>query len=359
MLQIIETLFTFGYVLLFGALGSFLLFTKVPKEEGMENYKKSRNTLGSGLIIISIFALTRLFFIHEHDNYIDFWLLVVMTLIHSWLTYSSLLFLMETPRYKIKQFIIDGGLPTSIMIIAGVAGAFFKTLQPTLIVIFGCIFGIKCAWMFYTCRKEFKACKKDLANYYDADLDLNWINGLIWISLIMSAFTIVAFYVTDVHLIYFALIPMIYAYIVMKFMNFMPRKIDTVRHSNTLLEEKPKAEKGEKVKDLVDKIGPKVDKWITEKGFCKPDLNIKDVAMEMGTNQNYLSQYLNNYKGTTFQMWLNTLRIEESKIILTSGEKMSIEEVGIKVGITQSYNFSRWFKLLTGMTPFQFRRQNS
>lgn len=355
----ITTMFTFGYVLLFAILGAFLILTKVPKEDGMESYKKARNTLGCGLFVISVCALIRLFFPPDHDNYIDFWMLVTFTLIHSWLTYSSLLFLMETPRFKIKQFLIDGIIPTSLMLISGIIGIFFKNIQPALFVIFGCIFGLKCAWMFYSCMKEFKACKKDVENYYDQELDLNWIAGLIWVSLIMSAATIVAFYVPATHLVYYALIPMIYSYIVMKVVNFMPRKIDTVRHSNTELVEKPKEKKGEKVKDLVDKIGPKVEKWIGEKGFCQPELNIKDVAMGMGTNQNYLSQYLNNYKGVTFQVWLNTLRIEESKLILTSGERMSIEEVGIRVGIPQSYNFSRWFKLLTGMTPFQYRRQNS
>lgn len=357
--QYIETLFTFGYVLLFGTLGCFLLFSKVPNEEGMKNYKKSRNALGCGMVVIAVCAFIRLLLPPEHGNFIDFWMLVTFTLIHSWLTYSSLLFLMETPRFKIKQFLTDGIIPTSLMLVSGLIGIFFEGIQPALIVIFGCIFGLKCAWMFYSCMKEFKACKKDVENYYDQELDLNWISGLIWVSLIMSAATIVAFYVPATHLIYYALIPMIYAYIVMKVVNFMPRKIDTVRHGNTELEEKPKEEKGEKVKDLVDKIGPKVEKWIREKGFCQPELNIKDVALAMGTNQNYLSQYLNNYKGVTFQVWLNTLRIEESKLILTSGERISIEEVGIRVGIPQSYNFSRWFKLLTGNTPFQYRRQNS
>ena len=62
MLQIIETLFTFGYVLLFGALGSFLLFTKVPKEEGMENvlyfknkdafFKEMDSIIGKGDVIL-------------------------------------------------------------------------------------------------------------------------------------------------------------------------------------------------------------------------------------------------------------------------------------------------------------------
>ena len=144
----------------------------------------------------------------------------------------------------------------------------------------------------------------------------------------------------------------------MKFMNFMPLKIDKIRHSNTRMEEKPVEAKGERVKDLVDKIGPMVDRWVEEKRFCRADLNIKDVAAEIGTNQNYLSQYLNRYKGVTFQVWLNMLRIEESKLILISGEKISIEEVGVKVGIPQAYNFSRWFKVVTNTTPYQFRKLN-
>lgn len=357
--DILYTLVPFGYALLFGTLGAFILLTKVPKENGLKSYKNARTALGCGLSIIALFSIIRIIFQHTHTIYTDFWLLVTVTLIHSWLTYSSLLLLMETPRFRIKQFFLDGIIPASLMLISGLIGIFVTSLQPALFIIFGCIFGLKCTWMLYTCLKEFRKCKEDMENYYDQELDLNWIGSLIWISLIMSVATIVSFYVPATHIIYYSLIPIIYAYIVMKVNNFMPRKIDIVRHRNTTLEKKEDIEKNEKAKDLVEKIGPKVEKWVAAKEFCQPELTIKDVAMGMGTNQNYLSQYLNNHKGMTFQVWLNTLRIEESKIIMTSGEKMSIEEVGIRVGIPQSYNFSRWFKLLTGTTPFQYRRQNS
>ena len=69
-----------------------------------------------------------------------------------------------------------------------------------------------------------------------------------------------------------------------------------------------------------------------------------------------IPQYLNNCLNKTFQVWLNTLRIEESKKLLTSSEKISIEEIGIRVGIPQNYNFSRWFRVITDMTPLQYRR---
>lgn len=60
----------------------------------------------------------------------------------------------------------------------------------------------------------------------------------------------------------------------------------------------------------------------------------------------------------TFQVWLNTLRIEESKDILAN-ENISIEEVGVRVGIPQSYNFSRWFRIVTETTPYQYRKAHS
>lgn len=349
----------FGYVLSFGIMGAFTLLTKIPKDKGMENYRKARVALGSGLCILAIYSITRLAIPMVYEEYVNFWLLVTFTLIHSWLTYSSLLFLMESPRYMIKRFLIDGIIPTSLMLITGTVGVFISSIQHAMIVIFGIIFGIKCAWMFATCLMEYMKCRKDMENYYDQDIDIRWIEGLIWVSLFMSVFTIVSFYVHSTHLVYYLLIPVIYGFIVMKIMNFMPMKIDAVRHRNTLMNEKPKEEKIEKNNSLEEKIGPAVRQWVEEKNFCRPDLTIKDVAKEIGTNQNYMSQYINNHKGVTFQVWLNTLRIEESKTLLTSGEKISIEEVGIRVGIVLSYNFSRWFKIVTGTTPYQYKRSNT
>lgn len=357
--NLIYILITFAYALIFGVLGIMTFFTRIPKEKGMESYKKARAALGSGLCILALYSIVRLLFPQTHEEYIDFWLLVTFTLVHSWLTYSTLLFLMETPRYRIRHFIIDGIIPVTAMFVIGLAGIFFEPIQKIMTILFGCVFGIKCTWMFYTCLKEYLKCKKDVENYYDQALDIKWIKNIIYISIIMSAATIVSLYVHSIHLIYYLLIPIIYTYIVLKVLNYMPKKLDVIRSKSVNLTEEPKEEKKEKTKDLAEKIGPKVEEWIEEKKYCEPELTIKDVAMDMGTNHNYLSQYLNNNLGVTFQVWLNTLRIEESKMLLTSGEKMSIEEVGVRVGIPQSYNFSRWFRAVTGMTPYQFRKQNS
>ena len=352
-------LFEFGYALIFGIFGLTTLFLSIPKEKGIEYYKNARIALGTGLCAIAIYCVARIIIGENISSYVEFWLLVTFTLIHSWATYGCLLFLLEVPYYKYKSFFIDGIVPAAFMLACGFVGVIYENTQHVMTILFGCIFGVKCLRMFLVCRKEYRKCQKELDNYYDNGPDIKWIRNLMYLSLFMSVVTVVTFYIhtTPVLLAYYISIPIIYGYIVYRVLEFMPKKIEAIRHKNLTLE-KSEEEKvvSEKIKDLGDKIAPKVEKWVEEKMYCQPDLNIKDVSMQMGTNQSYLSSYLNKHLNTTFQLWLNRLRIEESKRLLTSGEKISIEEVGIKVGIPQSYNFSRWFRAITDMTPYQYRK---
>jgi len=359
--RLIHILFEFGYVLIFAILVATTFFLHIPKEKGIENYKKARTTLGIAFAVMICYCIFRLIVPQFHGDYEDFWILVTVNFIISWLTYSSLLFLIETPRYLTRHFIIDGIIPTIIIMTIGVIGYFLVNLQQIATLIIGIVFGVKCIWMFIICIKEYNKCEKELDNYYDESPDIKWIRVLIFLSLIMSIATIIALYIPHpyVHLVYYASIPIIYTYMGIKVIDFAPRKIDNIRKNNLFLMEKESTEKKEKVNDLSSKIGPLVDKWVESKKYCKEGLTIKDVAMEMGTNHNYLSQYLNNKLNVTFQVWLNTLRIEESKLLLLSDEKISIEEIGIRVGIPQNYNFSRWFRVVTEMTPFQYKRTYS
>ena len=358
--ELISILFEFGYVLVFGILGATTFLLDIPNEKGLQSYKKARILLGCALITLAVYCFIKLLLLKEESMYMNFWLLVTFTLIHSWLSFAALLFLLETPRYLVKNFLVDGGVPTTAMLVCGMLGVIMPSSQKWMQIAFGCVFGLKCTYMVYVCLREYFKCLKELDNFYDESPEISWIKNIIYLGAFMSAATIVAFYVPYIHLIYYLSIPVIYTYIVFKVINFAPKKIDAIRKRNlhAMTPAAPAQEKLPKSNNLADKIGPSVANWIEKKGFCTPDLNIKDVAQELGTNQNYLSAYLNNHLEMTFQVWLNTLRIEEAKQILTNGDKISIEDVGIKVGFSQSYNFSKWFKTVTGTTPFRYRKQN-
>ena len=159
-----------------------------------------------------------------------------------------------------------------------------------------------------------------------------------------------------IHLIYIPLLLFIFTYLTFKLINFMPKRIEEIRNREKAEEEKIKEE--EKPSDLAEILEPKIEFWIAEKKFCRPELTIKIVAKEIGTNYNYLSAHLNKNLGINFQAWLNTLRVEEGKALLLSEPHLSIEEIATMVGFTQNYNFSKWFKIVIGTTPFQYRKQN-
>ena len=153
--NLILFLIKFGYIMIFGVLGITTLMLHIPKEKGIENYKKARTTIGLSLFAIVLYCAICFAFSVQRGGFIYFWLLVTFTLIHSWLTYSTMLFLLETPRYRRKHFIVDGLAPISILIITGLIGLIFPSTRNWMQIVFGCIFGLKCLYMFLVCRREY------------------------------------------------------------------------------------------------------------------------------------------------------------------------------------------------------------
>lgn len=345
---------SFAYVILFAVLGAFSCFMHIPSSTEFSGYRKSRMIFGGAFFMMAGYCVLRALVPQDHlDEYLDFWILTVVSLLFSWLNYTSFLYIIDSTYTIRKNFIIDGVIPLSAMILAGVLGIFFKESHTALEISLGAIFIIKNFRMFYVCEREWRKVNKEQQNYYDEEVDIRWMRVLVWITLLLSICTLIALYSAVIHILYCFVAPLIFVFMTFKVVNYVPRKIDNMRQGK--MSKEGEKESAPKVANLEDKLKPMVDRWVAEKRYCVANLSIKEVAIQMGTNHNYLSQYLNSTLNMTFQLWLNTLRIEESKRILAS-ENISIEEVGIKVGIPESYNFSRWFKQVTGVTPFKYRR---
>ena len=357
MVEFINLASNVGFALIFAILGLFITILHVPKSDEFRYYKKSRYILGIAYFIMTAYCILRIF-IHGGDEYTLFSLQLIASLLISWLTYSSFLAVIYAERYKRKRFFFDGIIPVSIMIVLMLIGLYFPGLQKANVVIFGAVFAIKCIWMAYTCFREYHRCINDLDNYYSNAPDIKWMYTMLWIAAVLSALTLLSFYVEAIHLIYYPLLIIIYVFFTIKVMNYLPIKISSMRHDSVEKETEEEVEPKKNMTDLKSKIGPSIEKWVNERGYAQQEISIKTVAQEIGTNQNYLSKYINNIENTTFSVWLNTLRIEESKRILIENRRLSIEEVGLEVGFSQLYNFSRWFKQVTGSTPYQYRKNN-
>ena len=83
-------------------------------------------------------------------------------------------------------------------------------------------------------------------------------------------------------------------------------------------------------------------------------LTLEEVAAHVHLHPAYFSTLFKNTTGTSFKNYLNNVRIEESKLLLSNTD-YSIIDIAIAVGFEDQSYFSKVFKKYTGITPKQFR----
>ena len=83
---------------------------------------------------------------------------------------------------------------------------------------------------------------------------------------------------------------------------------------------------------------------------------IGSYAKEAGISENYLSRLVKQSTGRSVGAWIDIVRIQRAKRLLSSTD-LSIIDIAASVGIEDQSYFSRLFKKETGMTPSAFRKK--
>ncbi len=91
------------------------------------------------------------------------------------------------------------------------------------------------------------------------------------------------------------------------------------------------------------------------KYFMRDGLTLGDTADQMGLNPRHLSDFLNNVYGMNFNLWINSLRIEEIRKMLDAGNKSSLSELAHLSGFTDASALSKAFKKIVGVSPTQYK----
>lgn len=88
------------------------------------------------------------------------------------------------------------------------------------------------------------------------------------------------------------------------------------------------------------------------------EIGLKSIAEELDLNKSYLSTLFKSETGQTITEYVNEIRVQSSKKLLLQ-TSASILDIAIQVGFSSQAYFGRTFKKLTGVTPSEFRKQNS
>ena len=92
--------------------------------------------------------------------------------------------------------------------------------------------------------------------------------------------------------------------------------------------------------------------------YVNSELSLLNVANKVGKHEKTVSKFFQDEFNTSFKKYLNLLRLEEAKKLLTE-PSLSIKEIAYTVGYSSTNNFTRVFKQYEGKTPSVFRESSA
>jgi AraC-like DNA-binding protein len=85
------------------------------------------------------------------------------------------------------------------------------------------------------------------------------------------------------------------------------------------------------------------------------DISLEHVAEKLNLSRSYVSTYFHEKTGQTFSEYINGLRMQRAKEMLSATDSR-IQDIATEVGYHNVNSFIRMFKRMCGLTPGEFRR---
>lgn len=104
-------------------------------------------------------------------------------------------------------------------------------------------------------------------------------------------------------------------------------------------------------------VARQIDRWIEEGNFTHQGLTIAQLAQQICTNRTYLSAYINRHYRMSFCDWINSLRLDHAKKLLTTTPDLTIADIAQRAGYMSLSNFTRRFTASEGIPPGRWRKE--
>ena len=106
-------------------------------------------------------------------------------------------------------------------------------------------------------------------------------------------------------------------------------------------------------------ISRNLEAWLQEKPYLKTGLKLREVSEQTGIPVRKLSEFIHLRYNLTFNSWVNTLRIEEVKCILSDPllKNKTLSEITDETGFVDLARMSNVFKQINGISPSDYRKK--
>ena len=97
------------------------------------------------------------------------------------------------------------------------------------------------------------------------------------------------------------------------------------------------------------------DLWVREKGYCRAELTMQQVADSLNITHSDLSWVCGRVYGTSFLNLRKRLRLKDAARMLVEQKNVPVAVIAARVGIPDRTNFKRQFFSEYGMNPQDWR----
>jgi len=351
--------------------GILFVSVPVPKKKGLDNYHISLKVLCFSFISFSIIlAISMIFGLSDNSSSLFSFVGLLISSSQALLFLSTLITLLN-PRIITRSYLVKQSSPLLVIIVLYTFSAIFfgdpqvKSIpafidalpNPAIIIRILLLLFFVFQLVFYSISffREKKQFKNEINNYFSETihLRLNWVTyafisalligvlSLIWTMLPYKAFSIICPVIFIVFYFAFAI----------KYINY-PNIYSVIMPAMDIA--KPA---GQSFKNDAGKWAYYRDLFIQKETYLVSGITIEEMAQTINLNRNTLSSLINDNEKVNFNRWINYLRIEKAKQIMTNNPSLTLSEIAEETGYSDLPGFSRQFKFVTGKTPSSWRKE--
>jgi AraC-like DNA-binding protein len=341
----IGTTFTFGLC--------FLLLA-APDKPILTKYRNARKIIAAAYLLLSVMNALEMLTRHNTPDMPLTWTLILIMSAAQSLLFTFTFIALINPHFSTNRKIVRKIVPIAALSAVQVITLFLPQRAGFQIVFY--IFIAYSALMLvhytYIFLKNYRQYVVKVDNFYSEQEEayLRWILAAFFMALMVGiGALLLAFTENTLWFILFTLLFIVfYSYFGIKFINY-GFKFDEIE---SVIQIPQSNHKQQKNSDLSDKIA----QWEAAKKYIKQGITVKQMAADIHTNRQYLSDFISNSKHLTFRDYINSLRIAEAQRLLAENPSATIADISDRTGFSDISNFSKVFPKFAGKSFLRYRK---
>jgi len=345
-----------------------LLFSlNIPENKALKSYDTSRKVMAWVYLTLGLINFGQLF-LDQTQGDDDFFfqtisgIYIIIASFQALLLTYSLITLIDAYYVNRKRSILQL-IPIIILSSLIFVGFFIHNISylKSVIYVFSSYYLFQLIFysrLFFLKARQLKA---DADNFFSENeiRRIQWVKTAFLASLLVGlcAFYIVLFpHAIHVEQVFSISYILFYLYFGIQFINYVP----TFHVLRPIIAPEDKPLVAEEISTSISMcdLPDKLEKWIAAKCYKQCGITINKVAEQLNTNRTYISNFINSTEKMNFNRWLNSLRIEEAKVMLRSNKDILLSDLADDLGYTDQSCFSKQFKMKEGQTPLNWRKEN-